>query len=88
MELDSDHLAVLGIFREHEIEIGECLATGAMSRARMKLPEAIQQNWGRAVGELTKQGYLSYHPSGYGLTWKGHDCISRRLDSQQPRSSE
>ena len=79
MQLGPEHLAVLEIFRDHEIEIGECLATGVLNRARYELPDSMQQTWGRAISELTQQGYISYHPAGYGLTWKGHDRISRGL---------
>ena len=88
MELDQDHLAVLDIYREHDIEIGQCLATGTLNRERLKLPQGTQQNWGRVIGELTRQGYIYYHPRGYGLTRKGYDCISGRLASQQPWSEE
>ena len=79
MELNQDHLAVLGIFRERDIEIGERLATGTLNRERLTLPQGTQQNWGRAIGELTRQGYIYYHPRGYGLTRKGYDRISRGL---------
>ena len=88
MELDQDHLAVLDIYREHDIEIGQCLATGTLNRERLKLPQGTQQNWGRVIGELTRQGYIYYHPKGYGLTRKGYAQIGRGLGSRCPVNQE
>ena len=77
MELTPEELAVLKIFKEHEIEKGEYLSVQTLSRERLKLPKKVQDDWNSIIKDLRKSGYVALDPLGYGLTEKGHFQIHR-----------
>ena len=72
MELSPDQGAVLGIFKEHEIEQGEYLSAQTLQRERLGLPEELQTNWDSTIQQLVRDGYIFYDRVGYGLSGKGH----------------
>ena len=66
MELTPGQLAVLQIFKEHEIEQGEYLASQTFGREIARLPQEIQDVGITILRSLVKS-HLSYHPPGGGL---------------------
>jgi hypothetical protein len=72
MELTRDQKKVLEIFRAHDIEKGEYLATQTLERERQKLTKTIQKNWDTIMRGLITSGYLTRDPLGYGLTETGY----------------
>ena len=75
MDLSPDQGAVLGIFKEHDIEQGEYLSAQTVDRARLDLPEEVQANWDATIKQLIREGYIFYDRVGYGLSGKGHRQI-------------
>ena len=75
MELTPEELAVLNIFKEHDIEEGEYLAIQTLNRERLKLPEKVQNNWSDVLKVLSNSGYIALDPLGYSLTEKGYRCL-------------
>jgi len=49
MELTSEQLSVLTIFKEHDMEEGEYLSIQTLNRERLNLPQDIQDNWNAFV---------------------------------------
>ena len=80
MELTSEQLLVLTIFKEHDMEEGEYLSMQTLNRERLNLPQDIQDNWNDIIKSLMEEGYIALDPLGYGLTNKGHYQLHRSAD--------
>ena len=83
MELNSEQLTVLNIFKAHDIGKQQFLPAQILKTEQLKLPEDIRKNWLDIIEGLSDSGYLLYDPLGYGLTEKGHMVISRESRLQQ-----
>ena len=75
MGLTPEHLAVLSIFREHNIRRGQYLPIQTLDHERLNLPRKIQENWDVIIKKLRDLGYIIHDPLGYGLTKKAHGYI-------------
>ena len=75
MELTAGQLAVLNVFGEHDIGKGQYLHSEVLNRARLKLPQQIQDDWTSTIKGLVDLKYLVYDPLGYGLSDMGHSHV-------------
>ena len=80
MELSSEQLEVLDIFKEHNIDKGQYLPLSILERKRQGLSRRAQKNWDELIKDLIGQGLVIYDPLGYGLTEKAHAQINRPED--------
>ena len=77
MELRSEHLAVLNVFRKHRVGRGQFLLIQVLRREREDLPREIQENWSEIIKTLTDAGHILRDPLGYSLTEKGQASLCR-----------
>ena len=80
MELTSEQLEVLGIFKGHNIDKGQYLPLAILERERQGLSSRAQKGWNELIKDLVKQGLVIYDPLGYGLSEKAYAQINRPED--------
>ncbi|MDP6775234.1 MAG: hypothetical protein QGI83_00550 [Candidatus Latescibacteria bacterium] len=80
MDLSSEQLQVLGIFKEHNIDKGQFLPLSVLEREREGLSRRTQKNWDELIKDLVKLGLVIYDPLGYGLSEKAYALLNRTDD--------
>ena len=75
MELTPEHLAVLYIFKEHNVGRGQYLPIQTLNQERLNLPQRIQEDWDNIILKLRNLGYIIYDPLGYSLAEKAYGYV-------------
>lgn len=80
MDLSSEQLKVLEIFKEHNIDKGQFLPLSILEREREGLPRRMQKDWDELIKGLVELGLMIYDPLGYGLSEKAYALLNRPED--------